>query len=145
MLDQINEQPLASRLLDCATINGAKSLGVAAGELVDGGYADFFTVDLDHPSIAGNSLEDLLPILIFGSASSAIRDVAVNGRLIIRDGKHELEEEIVTRYKEVYRKIWATGTAGATVPLDVEQGGSKRRIDVKSINRLDNLKLKSTL
>ena len=38
---------------------------------------------------------------------SAIRDVAVNGRLIIRDGKHELEEEIVARYKEVYRKVWA--------------------------------------
>jgi hypothetical protein len=28
------------------------------------------------------------------------------------------------------------------VPLDVEQRGEKRRIDVKSINRLDHLKLK---
>jgi S1-C subfamily serine protease len=46
---------------------------------------------------------------------------------------------------DFYRKVWATGTAGATVPLDVEQGGAKRRIDVKSINRLDHLKLKSTL
>ena len=46
---------------------------------------------------------------------------------------------------DFYRKMWATGTAGATVPLDIEQGGDKRRIDVKSINRLDHLKLKSTL
>jgi S1-C subfamily serine protease len=46
---------------------------------------------------------------------------------------------------DFYRKVWATGTAGATVPLDVEQGGEKRRIGVKSINRLDNLKLRSTL
>jgi len=46
---------------------------------------------------------------------------------------------------DFYRKMWATGTAGATVPLDVEQGGEKRRLDIKSINRLDNLKLKSTL
>ena len=46
---------------------------------------------------------------------------------------------------DFYRKIWATGAAGATVPLDVEQGGEKRRIGVKSINRLDHLKLKSTL
>lgn len=107
VLDQINEQPLASRLLDCATINGAKSLNVAAGELVDGAYADFFTVDLDHPSIAGNSPEDLLSMIVFGLSPSAIRDVAVNGRLIIRDRKHELEEEIIARYKEVYRKIWA--------------------------------------
>jgi S1-C subfamily serine protease len=46
---------------------------------------------------------------------------------------------------DFYRKVWATGIAGAMVPLDVEQDGAKRRIDVQSINRLDHLKLKSTL
>jgi len=46
---------------------------------------------------------------------------------------------------DFYRKVWATGAAGATVPLDVEHDGEKRRIDVKSMNRLDHLKLKSTL
>jgi S1-C subfamily serine protease len=46
---------------------------------------------------------------------------------------------------DFYRKIWAVGVAGATVPLDVQQGSDKRRIDVKSMNRLDHLKLKSTL
>jgi formimidoylglutamate deiminase len=107
VLDQIDEQPLASRLFNCATIHGAQSLGIGVGELVDDAYADFFTVDLDHPSIAGNSPEDLLSIVVFGCMPSAIRDVSVNGRLIIRDGKHELEEEIIARYKEVYRKVWA--------------------------------------
>lgn len=106
VLDQINGQPLAQRLLNCATINGAGSLGVTAGELANNAYADFFTVDLDHPSIAGNSPEDLLSILVFGLPPSAIRDVVVNGRLIIRDGRHELEDEIVARYKEVYSKVW---------------------------------------
>lgn len=106
VLDQIDGQSLAQRLLDCATSNGARSLGVAAGELAAGRYADFFTVDLNHPSIAGNTPEDLLPMLVFGLASSAIRDIAVNGRLIIRDGRHELEGEIIGRYKEVYRKVW---------------------------------------
>jgi S1-C subfamily serine protease len=46
---------------------------------------------------------------------------------------------------DFYRKIWAVGAAGATVPLDVQQDGGTRRLDVKSINRLDNLKLRSTL
>ena len=46
---------------------------------------------------------------------------------------------------DFYRKVWATGSAGTTVPLDVEQGGEKRRIGVKSMNRLDHLKLKTTL
>jgi S1-C subfamily serine protease len=45
---------------------------------------------------------------------------------------------------EFYRKVWALGTAGATIPLDVEEGGDKRRIEIKSMNRLDHLKLKST-
>jgi S1-C subfamily serine protease len=45
---------------------------------------------------------------------------------------------------EFYRKVWALGTAGATIPLDIEQGGGKRRIEIKSMNRLDHLKLKST-
>jgi S1-C subfamily serine protease len=45
---------------------------------------------------------------------------------------------------DFYRKVWALGTAGAIIPLDIEQGGSKRRIEIKSMNRLDHLKLKST-
>ena len=45
---------------------------------------------------------------------------------------------------DFYRKVWALGAAGAVVPLDVQQGSDKVRIDVKSMNRLDHLKLKST-
>jgi S1-C subfamily serine protease len=45
---------------------------------------------------------------------------------------------------DFYRKIWAVGEAGATVPLDVMQDNEKRHIDVKSMNRLDHLKLRST-
>ena len=46
---------------------------------------------------------------------------------------------------EFYAKMWALGDAGVVVPLDVEaSGGSSRRIDVPSVNRLDQLKLQST-
>jgi len=45
---------------------------------------------------------------------------------------------------DFYRKIWAQGPAGADVPLDVLQNHEHRRVDVHSINRLDDLKLKST-
>jgi S1-C subfamily serine protease len=45
---------------------------------------------------------------------------------------------------DFYRKLWALGAAGATVPLDVLQGSDKVRVDIKSMNRLDHLKLKST-
>jgi S1-C subfamily serine protease len=45
---------------------------------------------------------------------------------------------------DFYRKIWKQGAAGITVKLDVLQDNAVRSIDVKSMNRLDHLKLKST-
>ncbi len=45
---------------------------------------------------------------------------------------------------DFYRKIWKQGSAGVTVKLDVLQDNALRSIEVKSMNRLDHLKLKST-
>jgi S1-C subfamily serine protease len=45
---------------------------------------------------------------------------------------------------DFYRKIWAQGGAGTVIPLDVLQNSVVRRIEIKSINRHDHLKLKST-
>jgi len=45
---------------------------------------------------------------------------------------------------DFYRKVWAQGGAGTSIALDVLQDSQVRRLDVKSINRLDHLKLKST-
>jgi formimidoylglutamate deiminase len=107
ILDQIYEESLSARLFDCATLNGARALNVPAGALSAGLSADFVTLDRNDPSIAGHSAEDLLPMLTFGLNRSAIRDVFVNGRQILRDGRHALEEEIVAKYKEVHQRIWA--------------------------------------
>ena len=46
---------------------------------------------------------------------------------------------------DFYRKLWSIGDAGATVPLDVERDGQRQHINVQSINRMDHLRLKSTL
>jgi S1-C subfamily serine protease len=45
---------------------------------------------------------------------------------------------------DLYRKIWAQGSAGTSISLDVLQDHERRHFDVPSINRLDRLKLKST-
>lgn len=45
---------------------------------------------------------------------------------------------------EFYRMLWSKGEAGVVVPLDVIQDRDKRRLDLKSMNRLDHLRLKST-
>jgi S1-C subfamily serine protease len=45
---------------------------------------------------------------------------------------------------DFYRQVWSQGSAGTIVPLDIRQDERKRRVEVRSMNRLDHLKLKST-
>jgi S1-C subfamily serine protease len=45
---------------------------------------------------------------------------------------------------DFYRMVWARGAAGISVPLDVEHSDKKRRVDVKTMDRMDHLKMKST-
>jgi formimidoylglutamate deiminase len=106
VLDQMEGRTLAASLFDCATVHGARSLAVPAGELTAGAMADFFTVDLKDLSIAGNSVDDLLPIVVFSLSRSAIRDVVVHGRWVVRDQQHPQQNEIVSRYRELHEKVW---------------------------------------
>jgi formimidoylglutamate deiminase len=109
VLDRQEGISLSRKLFDCATQNGARSLGLDTGSLVAGSNADFITVDLNDLSIAGYSGDDLLPALVFGLNRSAVKDVFVGGRQILFDGKHPLEDEIVARYLEVHGKVWSSG------------------------------------
>lgn|SRR6185312_7477531 len=112
ILDQIAGKPLASRLFDCATVSGAQSLGIATGDLKPGALADFFTVDLNDLTIAGHSPADLLSIVVFSLGRSALRDVVVNGKLIIQDQRHVDQEEIISRYSDVHHRIWHENEIG---------------------------------
>jgi S1-C subfamily serine protease len=52
--------------------------------------------------------------------------------------------EPVTHLNEFYRKLYAQGGAGVLIPLDIIKSNEKQRIEVKSINRLDHLRLHSS-
>jgi S1-C subfamily serine protease len=52
--------------------------------------------------------------------------------------------EPVTHLPEFYRRIYAQGGAGAVIPLDIIKDNERQHIDVKSINRLDHLRLRSS-
>jgi formimidoylglutamate deiminase len=97
---------LAARLFECATINGGASIGAATGKLEGGRPADFFTVDLDDPSIAGASEEDLLSSIVFAQSRTAVRDVVVGGRRIVEDGRHLAQDEVVERFKLLQQRLW---------------------------------------
>jgi formimidoylglutamate deiminase len=96
---------LARRLFQSATETGALSLGAPGGALEVGRAADFFTVDLEDPSIAGAGQDGLLNHLVFAMERTAVRDVCVEGEMIVRDGRHALQEELVQDYIEARRDL----------------------------------------
>ena len=104
--DDVVPSGLAARLFDCATINGAASIKAPGGVLETAHPADFFTVDLNDPSIAGASSDDLLAAIVFSLSRTAIRDVVVGGKRIVEDGRHAKQEEIVERFKALQKKLW---------------------------------------
>lgn len=79
---------LAQRLLELATQGGARSLGLSVGTLDPGRPADFFTVARSHPALLGAPDTSLLASIMFAAPPGAVRDVAVQGRLIVADGAH---------------------------------------------------------
>jgi formimidoylglutamate deiminase len=97
---------LAARLFECATLSGARSIGAHAGAFEPGRVADFFTVALDDPSIAGASGDDLLPAIVFSLSRAAVRETAVGGRLVTEQGRHPAQDEIVSRFNALQRRLW---------------------------------------
>jgi formimidoylglutamate deiminase len=101
-----SREGLAKRLFESATESGARSLLSNGGSLDVGRRADFFTVNLNDCSIAGADAQTLLGHVVFSLERTAVRDVCIGGEMVIRDGRHRLQEEIVREFAEVQRKLW---------------------------------------
>ena len=77
---EIKEKIEVSKVLfNSATRNGARALGLKCGEIKEGNYADFFSLDLLDPSIYGASNETLLETFILGSNGKSILTNIVGG------------------------------------------------------------------
>jgi formimidoylglutamate deiminase len=96
----------AALLFDCATINGARSIGAPGGTLEPGRPADFFTVALDDPAIAGASPDDLLASIVFSLSRAAVPEVVVGGKPVVSEGQHLIQEEVVERFNELQKRLW---------------------------------------
>jgi formimidoylglutamate deiminase len=105
VLDGRHGLPLASLLFDAATSAGARSLHLETGTLQPGTPADFFTVDLADASIAGSMTEELLTNIVFSMSRSAIRHVAVDGKMRIDQSQHALQVEIIEAFARVQRRL----------------------------------------
>ncbi|MEM8883477.1 MAG: formimidoylglutamate deiminase [Planctomycetota bacterium] len=71
---------VAPGLLRCGTVEGSEALGIPAGRIEAGCHADFVSIDLDHPSLAGWTDETLAAALVFGCPDDVIAEVSIEGR-----------------------------------------------------------------
>jgi len=75
----------ARSLLHVATLGGARALGRSdIGRVSPGAKADFFTVDLRHPTM--RPLYDPVRSLFYSAGERPVRDVYVDGRRVVKEG-----------------------------------------------------------
>ncbi len=75
----------AMQVLEMATLNGAKALGLEGqiGVLQEGAKADLITVDLSNAHATPNS-QDQVATLVYAGQSQDVRDVVVDGQVLMR-------------------------------------------------------------
>lgn len=77
----------ARTVLRMATIQGARALGLGdrIGSLEPGKLADLIVIDLDRPHLT--PIFDAVSHLVYCARGSDVRDVIVNGRPVVREGR----------------------------------------------------------
>jgi len=80
----------AGQALHLATAGGAAALGMAdVGRIAPGARADIIVVDLTGPSttpvLTRPPHDNVLPLILFGAVARDVRDVLVDGQVILRD------------------------------------------------------------
>jgi 5-methylthioadenosine/S-adenosylhomocysteine deaminase len=94
----------SSKVLEMATVNGARALGIKAGALRAGYLADIIIVDLKKPHFASSNL---ISALVHGASGCDVKTTIVDGIILMED--HELkaldEEKIIAEARNAILNI----------------------------------------
>jgi formimidoylglutamate deiminase len=93
---------LGAKLYSIASEGGMRSLGLPGGALRPGEPADFIVIDLDDPSIAGASSEDLMANAVFSMERTAICETWVAGERLKLDFASALQQ-----FRAAMRRLWS--------------------------------------
>ena len=104
-MTSLNPQALpAGAALDMATIRGARALGLEEeiGSLETGKRADAILVRIDRPHAL--PLYDAVSQTVYALKAGDVRDVMVNGKPVVRDGRIlTLNQQLILQKAEEYR------------------------------------------
>ena len=90
-------------LMDSATVNGARALGLETGVIKEGAIADLSIVDIDNSYFI--SPGSFLANLVYAAHSDTISSVIASGRFVMRDRVIPGEAEILTEARKVLKQI----------------------------------------
>ena len=90
-------------LMDTATVNGAKALGLDTGVIREGAIADLSLVDIDNSYFV--SPGSFLANLVYAAHSDTISSVIASGRFVMRDRVVPGEAEILAEARKVLKQI----------------------------------------
>ena len=99
-------QPMVGRTLyDAALSGGAQALGQPVGELAVGKRADWIVLDGLDPYLATADGDNILNRWLFAGGDRQVRDVMVNGAWVVREGRHEGQEESAKAFAQVLQEL----------------------------------------
>jgi len=106
----------ARQALEMATMGGARAVGFEReiGSLETGKRADLITVRLDRPHAV--PLYDVYSQMVYALKGSDVRDVMVNGRILVRDAQPLTldSKQVLVKAEEFGRKVRDSLKAGIT-------------------------------
>ena len=88
-----------------AAKDGALALSQNVGEIAVVNRADLVVLDRNHPSLFSKTNSQLLDAAIFSCNQLPVRDVFVAGKKVITQGRHELEESVISDYRKVLANL----------------------------------------
>jgi len=99
-------QPMVGRtLFDAALDGGAQALGQAVGELAVGKRADWIVLDGLDPYLATADGDNILNRWLFAGGDRQVRDVMVNGRWVVQQGRHAGQEDSAVAFTRVLKDL----------------------------------------
>lgn len=94
-----NSGSVGETLFVSAARGGALALGRASGDIATGLLADLVAIDSTDPALCALRQDQLLDGLVFAAKDNVVTDVWAAGRHMVRGGRHNARDAIVTSYR----------------------------------------------
>ena len=92
-----------NELIDMATVNAAKAIGINTGIIHEGALADILIIDVENYNFLSPGTFEAN--LVYSAHSDCISSVICNGKFVMRDRFVENEKEILASARKVLMRI----------------------------------------